>query len=81
MGIKLTVECDTLEEIIGLVGLRDTARDCLRDRVNQLQQTPLAYSLADVARFVGDDQRKFGLTPDQSQKIVAAIAGYTPNSR
>lgn len=79
MGIRIVIECDTLEDLVGMVSIRDQQRDSLRDRVNALEQNPLAYSLSDVAaRVIGDG--RFGLTPDQQKRITNEIVSYRPKS-
>ena len=61
--MKITVEIESVDELERLIGWRDQ----LRDRVRELEQTPLRFSLHDLAHKVSAGISS--LTPDQDKKI------------
>ena len=68
--MKITVEIESVEELATLLAQRDT----LRDRVKQLEATPLKFSLSDLARKVTGEAHS--LTLDQKEKIRTLIETY-----
>lgn len=72
--MKIQVEFDSVEQLAGLIALRDKERDSLRDELAKLKLTPLQYSLPWLADKVLDREKGIGsLTPSQSQELRKLI--------
>lgn len=75
--MKIILEFETVEELAGLIALRDSERDQLRDRIHILEEEPLRFSLQALARRVAEDMES--LTPDQRRKCTELIErGVSP---
>jgi len=72
--MKITIEFDTIDQLAGLIGLRDKERDALRDEVAKLKLTPLQYSLPWLANKVLDRETGISsLTPGQTSQLRELI--------
>lgn len=71
MAIKITIEVETVQELVLVKRIYDGERDSLRDELNLLKHEPLKFSLANLARQVGDEMHS--LTPDQREQVTELI--------
>ena len=69
--MKITLEFDDVGQLRSLLQLRDFERDSLKNRVAQLEDEPLAFSLEKLAKEVTEGMTS--LTPEQASKIRELI--------
>ena len=67
--MKIVIEIDSVSELAQILSWRDS----LRDRIKDLEATPVKFSLQSLARDVVSAPPAASLTPDQKEKIRALI--------
>ena len=65
--MKITIEFDNVGQLKSMLNLRDIERDSMMNRIAQLEDEPLAFSLEHLAKDV--TEKMHSLTPDQAAKI------------